>query len=98
MAGEIDIRTLQKKRKKKQKKKRRGYSDYIKTGKLTSKFAKKKFNEDGSAVAKKPRVKKPKKGEMDSSSSESSSSSDSDSSEDDEPRKKFELDPNDSDI
>jgi hypothetical protein len=38
MSGELDISQLRRKRKKKpKKKKRRGYSDYIKTGKLKSK-------------------------------------------------------------
>ena len=49
MSGEIDITQLTRKRKKKDKKpKKRGYSDYIKTGKLKqkSKGPAKKFTED----------------------------------------------------
>lgn len=48
MSGEIDISDLRRKKKKKEKKKKkRGYSDYIKTGKVKAKRAiKKKFVED----------------------------------------------------
>lgn len=34
MNGEIDVSQLTRKKKKKQKKKKRGYSDYLKTGKV----------------------------------------------------------------
>ena len=53
MNGEIDVSQLTRKKKKKdKKKKKRGYSDYLKTGKLRSKHQKvpslsKKFGEDG---------------------------------------------------
>jgi hypothetical protein len=43
MTGEIDITQLRRKKKKKEKKKKkRGYSDYIKTGKVRSKQAREK--------------------------------------------------------
>lgn len=94
MNNEIDIRTLTKKRKKKEKKKKRGYSDFIKTGKVRAKYrrqpgapapvvGRKRFNEDKEAEAEKV-------------SSDSSSSSSSSSSSDEEPRQP--VDPNDSDI
>ena len=64
MAGEIDIRTLQKKRKKKKLKKRS--HEYIKTGKIKTK---KRFSSEGL---------RQKRVEISSSSSESSSSSSED--------------------
>lgn len=48
MSGDIDIADLKRKKKKKEKKKKkRGYSDYIKTGKVkVNRTVKKKFVED----------------------------------------------------